>query len=180
VPALAVHRPASPAGPKIEALFAEHVRFVWRILAAHGIRSADVEDLTQEVFLVAHRRIEEGDEGRSPRSWLYAIAIRIAANHRRLAHVRRERPEEVVAAPAATIDPDESIDRERLRERLYAALETLEEDKRHVLVLYELEGLPMKEVAQMLGCPLSTLYTRLYAAREDLGRALRISMGVRR
>jgi RNA polymerase sigma-70 factor (ECF subfamily) len=179
VPATAPKPEPASKVPTISELFAENVRFVWRVLAAHGVSAADVEDMTQEVFLVAHKHLtqESEVERRKPRSWLYAIAVRVAANHRRRAHVRREQPRDEVPAPdGESIDPVESIDRERMRERLYDALGAIEEDKRHVLVLFELEGMPMKEVAETIGCPLSTAYTRLYAAREELGRALRISL----
>ncbi len=161
------------APPSIAELFTQHVRFVWRVLSAHGVRSADVEDMTQEVFIVANRRFEEGESPSAIKSWLYAIAIRVAANHRRRAHVRRERSDHGRPEPAVHSDPSEAIDQQRLLARLYDALDDLDEEKRDVLVAFELEGLPMKEVADAIGCPLSTAYTRLYAAREDLARLLR-------
>ena len=157
--------------PTLAELFATYVRFVWRVVAAQGIRANDVEDVTQEVFITAHRRMEDWDPARaSARTWLYAIAIRTAANHRRRAHHRREEAREVERA--SEDDPGEAIDHARALARLYKVLEQLEPDKRSVFVLYDLQEMPMKEVAQTLGCPVKTAYTRLYAARAQVMAAL--------
>ena len=155
--------------PSVAELLAAHARFVWRVLAAHGVRSADVEDATQEVFVTVHRRMDDWDPARaSARHWLHGIAIRVAANHRRLAHVRREQGAHLADEPHTAHDPGVAIDVHRQRERLYAALAKIDADKRAVLVLFELQELPMKEVAEIVGCPLQTAYTRLYAGRSEL------------
>jgi RNA polymerase sigma-70 factor (ECF subfamily) len=120
------------------------------------------------VFVVVHRKLGEF-EGRSEvRTWLYGICLRVAADHRRRAHVRHERPhpdptEGVAASPA--LRPDA---RTEARSTLQSLLDELDDDKRAVLVLYELEGLTMKEVAAAVGCPLQTAYSRLHAARERI------------
>jgi RNA polymerase sigma-70 factor, ECF subfamily len=162
------------APPSMAELFATHGRFVWHVLSSHGVVRADVEDATQEVFLTVHRRMEDWDrETTSARTWLYSIARRVAANHRRRSSVRHEQPRgEVEPDPVAT-DPGESIDRERLLRKLDAALAQLDEGKRDVFILFELEDLPMAEVAEIAGCPLQTAYARLYAARKEVAAALR-------
>jgi len=155
-------------GLSVRAVFDEHSRYVWRALRHLGIAEADVEDLCQEVFVVVHRKLGEF-EGRSElRTWLYGICLRVAADHRRRAHVRHERahpdPTEGIAASPG-LRPDA---RSEARSTLHFLLDQLDDDKRAVLVLYELEGLTMKEVAAAVGCPLQTAYSRLHAARDRI------------
>jgi RNA polymerase sigma-70 factor, ECF subfamily len=149
-------------------LFRAYAGFVWKIVASHGVPPADVQDATQEVFLIAHRKIDEWDPERSAAtSWLYAIAIRVAANHRRRAHVRREQPGETPEEPVEN-DPGESIDRMRLLEKLDRTLAKMDANKRDVFILFEIAQLSMHEVAETVGCPLKTAYKRLYAARREV------------
>ena len=156
---------------EVRAVFDEHARYVWRALRHLGVPEADVEDLCQEVFVVVQRKLADF-EGRSElRTWLYGICLRVASDHRRRAHVRRERPhadpsEGLAAAPGQ--NPDVQVE---ARLALQALLDELDEDKRAVLVLYELEGLTMKEVAEVVGCPLQTAYSRLHAARTHVRAA---------
>jgi RNA polymerase sigma-70 factor (ECF subfamily) len=167
----AVVRPPVAVRPTIQEVFLEHVAFVWRVVAAHGIPESDVQDVTQEVFLAAHRRNEDWDPDRcSARTWLYAIAIRTAANHRRLAHRHRERASDDLDAErdAGARDPGELIDRERCRARLYQVLSELDPGQRDVFILFELQGMPMKAVAETVGCTEKTAYWRLAAARREV------------
>jgi len=151
----------------IEALFTAHVEFVWRILRHFGVARADLDDQTQEVFIVAHRRLPEWD-GEQPRAWLYAIARRCAASYRRRSHRRHERTVEAVPEGSDTRDLAAGMEMDRLNR----ALDALDEDKRSVFVLYEVEEMTMREVAEVVQCSLPTAYARLYAARRELARAL--------
>lgn len=160
------------AAPDFGALVREHAPYVWRVLRRLGVREADVEDVSQEVFVVVHRKLGDFEGRSSLRTWIYGICARTASDHRRLAHVRREEatsrpPERAGSAPQ--LAELEARDR---RAMLDAALDALEDDKRAVLVLYEIEEVPMKEVAEAVGCPLQTAYSRLHAARRDLKRAI--------
>jgi RNA polymerase sigma-70 factor, ECF subfamily len=165
--------PPRTAAPPLAELFRQHGRFVWRVVASYGVKPADVEDAAQEVFLTAHRLLQTTDWNEvNPRSWLYSIARRVAANHRRRALRSREvvhadaRPESI--AP----DPTASIDRDRMLERLHGALDGLTEAKRDVFILFEIQELSMAEVAEVVGCPVQTAYARLYAARRELAGVL--------
>jgi RNA polymerase sigma-70 factor (ECF subfamily) len=158
--------------PSPAELFERHVTFVWRVVAAHGVREADVPDVTQDVFVAAFRRLEDWDPARaSATSWLYAIAVRVAANHRRKAHVRREAPGDGPAEELVT-DPGADIDRQRLLSELETALAAMDAPKRDVFVLFEIAELTMHEVALTVGCPLKTAYKRLYAARREIADRL--------
>lgn len=161
-----------PAREEFRAIFREHAPFVWRALRRLGVAEADVEDVAQEVFLVVHRRLAEF-EGRSRMStWIYGICLRVASDHRRRAHVRRERPTDRPPERVGSAPQPKELEQRQARALLDAALARLDEPKRAVFVLYEIEELPMKEVAEALGCPLQTAYSRLHAARDELREAL--------
>ena len=145
-------------------VYAEQAAFVWRSMRRLGVRPGDVEDTCQEVFLVVHAKL--GDfHGGSLRAWLFAIAARVASDYRRRAHVRRETGEELpeVAVPEGQTA---ALERARAAALLDGILASLDDDKRDVFILFELEQMPMQEVALAVGCPLQTAYTRLHAARE--------------
>jgi RNA polymerase sigma-70 factor (ECF subfamily) len=159
---------AEATEPSVAELFKAHAGFVWRVLQHLGVSSADVEDATQEVFVVVHRRLADYCEREKVRSWLYAICARVAKDHRR--RIRRRR-EEVTDAPpeqwcpppqAAALANQQSLE---LGERLLLALP---EKQRTVFMLYELEQMSMPEVALAVGCPVQTAYARLHKARERI------------
>lgn len=147
-------------------IFDENVAFVWRSLRHLGIGESDIEDVCQEVFIVVHRKFAEF-EGRSAlRTWLYGICLRVAKDHRRRAYVRREVAVSEPPRSAQSATQEEDYRRTEARKTLGAILDRLDDDKRAVFVLYEIEGLSMKEVAESMDCPLQTAYSRLHAARR--------------
>jgi len=152
--------------PSVRQIFDEHARYIWRTLRHLGIPEADTPDLCQEVFVTVHRRLSSF-EGRSTlRTWLYGICIRVASEHRRRPHVRKETP--LSEPPSGSGEqfataPDSNLEQRSAVQRLLAALD---EDKRQVIVLYEIEGFSMKEVAEIVQCPLQTAYSRLHAGRQ--------------
>ena len=151
-----------------EALFQSYVEFVWRSLRHFGVAERDLEDQTQEVFLVAHRHLADIDV-RHPRAWLYAIARRCAAAYRRRSHRRHETPVEAMPESSHTRDPGAGMEVDRVG----VVLATLDEDKRTVFLLHDVEEMPMREVAEAVGCQLSTAYARLYAARRELAKVIK-------
>ncbi len=156
-------------------MFREEGAFVWRALRRLGVAPADADDACQEVFVVVYRRLGEYEGRGQLRSWLYGIAVRVAAAHRRRAHQRHEVPTEEPVGPdeASSMNPEgEVADREALA-LLDRALDGLDDDKRAVFVLYEIEGLEMPEIAEAVSCPLQTAYSRLHAARKDVERAMK-------
>ena len=166
---------AAPGRPALDfrAIFAENAPYVWRALRSLGVAEGDVEDACQEVFLVVHRRLDDYDPRHAVRTWLYGICLRVAAAHRRRAHVRREHAVADVPDAACDAAQHEALERARLRAELDAALAELDDDKRAAFVLYELEGLPVAEVARAMGCPLQTAYSRLVAARKHVEASFR-------
>lgn len=156
-----------------DAVVAEHGPYIWRVLRRLGVRPSDIEDVWQETFIVVHRKLDVF-EGRSQlRTWLSAIAVRVASDYRNRAHRRREQAtSEVPDDGAAASQHDDFVERER-RALLDRLMGELKPEQREVIVLYEFAELPMQEVAEALGCPLQTAYSRLHAGRRALEQAAR-------
>jgi len=151
--------------PTLRQVFDEHARYVWRVLRHLGVPDPELDDLCQEVFLVVHRQLPSFEARSKLSTWLYGICVRTASDYRRRARVRYERAS---ADPAASLVASRGLEpdaRVAAKHDLLQLLATLDEDKRTVLVLYEIEGLGMSEVAEIVGCPLQTAYSRLHAAR---------------
>jgi RNA polymerase sigma-70 factor, ECF subfamily len=168
------------AAPGFAEVYRDHAPFVWRVLRRLGIAPAELEDACQEVFLVVHRKLAGFEQRSSLRTWLYGIAVRCAADHRR----RIRRSTGTPAAPAVMTElaeRDVAVDAEQpdavaqaqARAMLDEILDELDHDKRAVFVLYELEELTMAEVASAVGCPLQTAYSRLHAARAAVEAAVK-------
>jgi RNA polymerase sigma-70 factor (ECF subfamily) len=167
----AIRRKAIPsARPRLETgeLFHVYASFTWRVLRRLGIADAEVDDVCQEVFVVAHRRLGDFEGRSSLQTWLYGICIRVAADHRKRARVRREDLEATPRELAIEARQEEDVALRQARAELDRILDTLSDDKRAVFVLYEIEELPMAEVAAAVGCPLQTAYSRLHAARQEV------------
>lgn len=171
---------ASTADPQWSALFRQHAPFVWRVLRRLGVAEGDADDVTQDVFVVVHRKLE-GFRGDSEfRTWLYGICVRTASDYRRR---KRRRPEQMMAeVPDTQLDPglDEWVDLQRARTVLDRILDGLDEDKRAVFVLFEIEQVPMQDVARIVDCPLKTAYSRLRAARVLVEREVHRLQATRR
>ncbi len=161
-----------PEVPSLRAIFDEYAAFVWRSLRHLGVAERDIDDVCQEVFIVVSRKLESF-EGRSAiRTWVYGICIRTASDYRRRAHVRREQPVSEIPTGIQEPEQESALDEAQKRQRLNDLLSLLDEDKRQVFVLYEIEELEMKEIADAMGTPLQTAYSRLRAARKILAEAL--------
>ena len=163
---------------EVDRIFREHGPFVWRALRRLGVAPSDVDDACQEVFVVVHRKLPEYRGDSQLRTWLYGIAVRVAAASRRRAHVRHEIPsDEPISPEAASSSTPEgtAVEREAIA-LLDRALNELDDEKRAVFVLYEIEGLEMAEVAEAVDCPIQTAYSRLHAARTAVEKSMRRAM----
>jgi RNA polymerase sigma-70 factor, ECF subfamily len=152
----------------VRELFEAYATYVWRTLRYMGVADRDVEDCCQEVFVVVHRKMSQLEEGTAARAWIHAISLRVASDYRRRARVRYEQPTDPQPEHAFPGAESSDLARQMAKDELGRLLDALDEDKRAVFVLYEIEELPMKEVAASCGCPLQTAYSRLHAARDAL------------
>lgn len=167
--------PAPAAAPDLEpafaAMFRTHHDFVWRILRRFGVPEPALDDKVQDVFLVVYRRWSDLDPATPPRSWLYGIARRVAADQHR-GERRRERRLAAVPEPAPQPPPDAHLAEGEAAIFLESFLATLDEDKRAVFVLADLEGLTAPEIAAAVGANLNTVYSRLRLARQRFAAAI--------
>ncbi len=155
-----------------EQIYREHIDYVWRALIHLGVQRADVADVAHDVFLVVRRRISSFEGRSSLRTWIYGICIRTVSDYRNRAFRRREFAHEEPPEQIQVPQQERRAEALRLSTQLARLLDELSEEQRTVLVLYEIEELPMKEVAEAVGCPLQTAYSRLHAARAALKTAL--------
>ena len=136
--------------------------------------AAEAQDVAQEVFIRAHRSMAEfrGDARLS--TWLYTIASRLCLN--RLAgserRLTRHGEETLVRLPDGRPGPDEALERGELEEALHRAIAELDEERRVVVVLRDVEGLAYEEIAEILDLPVGTVRSRLHRARLDLKEKL--------
>ncbi len=160
----------SGAETALDAIYREHFDFVWSVLRRLGVDEADVDDASQDVFVIAHRRLGQFEGRAAVRTWLYSIAMRVAANRRRK-HARRDAL--LVRMPGAVPDDLEDLAaRGQARAILERLLDRLDEHKRVVFVLAELEELTVPAIADLVGENPRTIYSRLRAARAAVANDL--------
>jgi len=167
--ALGAELAASP--PSLESVYREHFTAVWRVLRRLGVAPAQLDDAAQDVFLVVHRKLAAVDASGPLRSWIFAITVRVASDYRRRSGRRRTEPlddvfEDTAPGPARQTELLEEL---RLLEDLLAELD---EKKREVFVLAELEQLSVPEIARALSANVNTIYTRLRVARQAFAEAV--------
>jgi RNA polymerase sigma-70 factor (ECF subfamily) len=146
----------------------DHYDFVWRVLRRAGLPPSAADDATQQVFLVASRRVADIAEG-AERAFLYRTASLIALDARRRRARRRESAEEpaVLGAADPAPGPEELTERKRMRALLDEAMSDLDDDLREVFALFELDAMPVPEIAALLEIPEGTCASRLRRAREQ-------------
>jgi RNA polymerase sigma-70 factor (ECF subfamily) len=161
--------------PTVTQVHERHGEFVWRTLHRMGVREPHVDDVYQEVFLVVHRRLRSFNGQCAITTWLYEICFRVAAGYRRKAHFRREelvpdwsQMETLSPLPS----PEQALTTARRAKQLERILDDMPLEYRVVFVMFEIEGLTSEQIAESLGAPLGTVYSRLYRARKRFARAL--------
>ena len=142
--------------PTLQSLLDRYHGEVWRVVRRLGVPSAALEDIAQQVFVVAASKLGAIEQGRE-RAFLIGTAVRLSANHRRTAAARREQVEERMEVHASDAPTAEEL--------LDEVLDSLPHDLRTVLVLFELEELRLEDIANMLDIPRGTAASRLRRAR---------------
>lgn len=169
---------ACSPGLDFDAIYDGHLTYVWRAARRLGVQQADTDDVVQEVFLVAHRRLGEF-EGRSQiKTWLFKILVHVVRHYfrtqkRKPGHHSPDSADDIDELLIASANgPAEAFERAEAVRILDRLLARLDEDKREVFVLAEIEELSVVEIADVLGVNLNTVYSRLRTARQTFQRAL--------
>lgn len=151
-------------------------RFVPQTLRYLGVSKGVLQDAVQDVFLIALRRLGDFEARSSLRTWLYGICVNVSHEYRRRARrVTYESVNEASPEVASAASQDLELERNEWRRSLFALLDELDESQREVFVLYEIEELSMREVAEALDCPLQTAYFRHKSAKKRVLKAFRRS-----
>jgi RNA polymerase sigma-70 factor, ECF subfamily len=163
----------------VRQLFESHLAFVWRNLRRLGVPESLLEDATQDVFLVVHRRRETWSaELSTVETWLFGIVVRVARNYRRAQKRRMARlspesdPEAVRETCASDDGPAEALARREAVAIFERAIASLAEDRRAIFLLVDVEQLAVTQAAPALRINVNTAYWRLRKARLDFRRAL--------
>ena len=165
----------------VAALYSEHRDFVGRTLIHFGIPEADLADQTHEVFIVVLRRLSTYRGEATMRTWLYAIARRVAASYRRRGYRVRERTVESMQDPSVDAEfLDQAAERVLARRHLNGILDRLQTSHRTALVMADVQGLTRKQIAAATGCRVSTVASRLQRARSEVRRQAQSAFAPRR
>lgn len=153
------------------ALFRAHGGFVAGFLCRLGVGQSELDDAVQEVFLVAHRcgGFKVGDA--QPTTWLAEIALRVASGQKRSLRRRVQRETDVASDDVEHATPFDTLAKREARDRITLALDTLSLEHRAVFILFEIEEESCESIAEGLGIPIGTVYSRLHNARERFKKA---------
>jgi len=164
--------------PAFADLYETYFTFVWRSARRLGTAEPNLDDVVQEIFMIAFRRQDEFEGRSSVKTWLYGIVFNVVRAHRR--ELAQKHPQAVVGDrrvdPEVLIDgadgPHEQASKSEAAHVVDRFLEGLDDDRRAVFVLAELEQLTAPEIAAVVGAPLNTVYSRLRLARIDFAKAV--------
>jgi RNA polymerase sigma-70 factor, ECF subfamily len=170
---------ASAAAPAVAALeqsfvqlYSQHFAFVWRTLRRLGVREALLEDAAQDTFVILHRRLGDLRPDASAKAFLFGITQRIAHDYRRSAQRKGASSLDVEKEVSATQSPFDDTAKAQALRTLEFFLASIDDDKRAVFVLTELEQMSAPEIAEALQANVSTIYSRLRAVREQFSAFL--------
>lgn len=158
--------PGAPAPAEFEALYRAHVDFVWRSLRRLGVRDAALDDATQEVFLVVHRRFAEFRPGSSAKAWLFAIAQRTASDQRRWVRRKGNLLPLHDELPSSADSPLQGAINRQATDLVLEFLDQLDEARRVAFILSDLEQMTAPEIGAALNVNTNTIYYRVASARK--------------
>jgi RNA polymerase sigma-70 factor (ECF subfamily) len=170
-----------------ELLVAKYQRKLGRLLSRMVRDPAEVEDVTQEAFIKAYRALPSFRGDSAFYTWLYRIAINTAKNY--LVALGRRAPTstefdnedaenfEEAEALRDSATPESEMHGKQIAETVNRAMEALPEDLRTAITLREIDGLSYEEIATLMNCPIGTVRSRIFRARESIAAELRPLLG---
>jgi RNA polymerase sigma-70 factor (ECF subfamily) len=161
------------AGAEFHELYEEYFPLVWRWAARLGVPQHSLDDAVQEVFLTVYGRLDDFEGRSSLKSWIFAITFRVVRNFRRR---RSSGPTgnddaEVDSIAGGGVHPEAAATQNEAMTLLQSILDSLDDEKREVFVMAELEGLNATEIGHLLGVSSNTVASRLRHAREEVRAA---------
>lgn len=163
---------ARPIALQFRDIYDDHFNFVYRSARRLGVHERSLDDATQDVFIVVHRRLADF-EGRSGiKTWLYGITRRVAKDYRRRVGRKEQGMVPTDGLVSTVSGPDEDAAKSEAVRVLQSILSTLEPAKREVFVLAEMEQMTAPEISEALSVNLNTIYSRLRNARAEFEKAV--------
>lgn len=158
--------------PTFQEVYRQHFDFVWRLARARRVPLSAIDDVVQEVFLVVYRQLP-GFEGRSSvKTWLYTITRRVTRDYVRKRGNQHVGDEMKTGIAADDPGPESHVERNEAAQLLASILDGMDEIKREVFVLSEMEGMSGAEIAEALDVNQNTVYSRLRAAKAEFEAAV--------
>ncbi|GAC28055.1 RNA polymerase sigma factor RpoE [Brumicola pallidula] len=162
-------------------LVIRHQNKVMNIVSRYVKNSGDVADVTQEAFIKAYRALPNFRGESAFYTWLYRIAVNSAKNY--LTSQGRKPPASDVDASEADYydgsdalkennSPERALLSDELQQKLFTAIDVLPEDLRSAITLREIEGLSYEEIAAVMECPVGTVRSRIFRAREAIDKVI--------
>ena len=167
-------QPVAQVSP-FESIYRQYFDFVWASVRRLGVIPPATDDVVQEVFIVIHARLHTLEQPHALRSWIYGVVRRTVSGYHRARRAKEASGAAIEAeldAPRGPPTPFELTEQNDQVKLLWSLLEELDEAKREVFSMAELDELTVPEIAEILGIPLNTAYSRLRAARQAFEEAL--------
>jgi len=158
-----------------ESIYRQYFDFVWAAVRRLGVAPPATDDVVQEVFIVIHSRLHTLEQPQALRSWIYGVVRRTVSTYHRARRTSEASGATLATEPDARRNPPtpfELTEQNAQVQLLWSLLEELDEPKREVFCMAELDELTIPEVAELLEIPLNTAYSRLRAARQAFEAAL--------
>jgi RNA polymerase sigma-70 factor (ECF subfamily) len=175
--ATATLKPGDVLPQTLAEIYDKYFDFVWRNARRLGVLEASADDVTQDVFMIVQRRMDDYDGRASMQGWIFGILLRVVRDHRRsfqrkgARHVPLEQDVNGDTGFAHTPSPIEQLERAQRVRLVEQLLSELDEDKRSLLIISELEEWTLREIAQFYGSNINTIYSRLRAAKRAFEQA---------
>ena len=158
----------------LEEIYEHHADFVWRTVRRLGVPEAEARDAVQDVFLAVHAHLEQFEGRSSLATWIFTICRSVARERRRREHRSRQLVADVAVEDEIDLRADvgRAVEHNQRLALLESILDGLDVDQRNVFILFEIEKLTGREIAEVLSIPLGTVYSRLQLARKSFRQAL--------
>jgi RNA polymerase sigma-70 factor (ECF subfamily) len=163
-----VQRCLAQDGLAWRALYDQHFGKVARLCAALGIADSESDDLCQEIFLIVYRHLRSFRGEARLSTWIHRLATREAIRYAKRRRLRRAMAQLLARAERPQLPRDWAENEAARRQYLSQLLGQLPPERRLALVLFEIEGRPVEEIAEVCGCAVNTVWTRIHRARTQL------------